>query len=168
VAEAGEEGFTLGVQLQADLQQPVGLPPGPPGQLQGEAVGEDLPRPSQLGKLLGQDHGGPRAVGSPAWPSPRGVQSTSPLATPARAGRGEARTMPKAASRPSRKRWLEPTRSKKTTLTKRLSAGRSTPRARPQAMQNRASGGFFWPQAQRISLPKEHQGGPEVDLGPAG
>jgi len=28
--------------------------------------------------------------------------------------------------------------------------------------------GFFWPQAQRISLPEKHQGGPEVDLGPAG
>jgi hypothetical protein len=62
VAEAGEEGFTLGVQLQADLRQPVGLhraqAPGPPCQLQGEAVGEDLPRPSQLGEPLGQDHGG--------------------------------------------------------------------------------------------------------------
>lgn len=49
--------------------------------------------------------GGPSTVGSPAWPLPRGAQRASPLATPARAGRGEARTILKAVSSARQGSW---------------------------------------------------------------
>jgi hypothetical protein len=102
VAEAGEEGLPFRVQLQADLQQPVGLhraqapglegahglPPGPPGQLQGEAVGEDLPWPSQLGEPLGQDHGGAQGGGVPRLAVPQGGPEHLPAGHPHPGGKG--------------------------------------------------------------------------------